>query len=277
MISYTHSVVRFSSFLLSTCAVLPGVLFAEVKTTKELVVAVRDGAEGSIIEIAAGTYELSAPLEPKVGMTLKGAGMDKTIITHTASWKPSTKTLPDPEMKTKGMDTRAYLIRLVDRAPDVTITGMTLRGPQMHGAIFGDRNENLHVHHVKVHDTMWSGIRAMIMRGMKVHDCEFIDAGGKWQRGGMPGVKGGVSGGAIFGIYVKECEIYNNRITRTKEGEQHNFFGVKIRGIKDSHIHHNTIGVNFTIELPFEGLENVEIDHNVLHGVVSIPKHKGGQ
>src|SRR6185295_4812589 len=82
-----------------------------VDSTAALVAAVRDGSEGATIQIAAGTYELDAPLEPKAGMTLKGAGMNKTIITHTAAWKPSTKTLPDPEMKTAGMDTQAYLIR----------------------------------------------------------------------------------------------------------------------------------------------------------------------
>src|SRR5689334_6671073 len=85
-----------------------------VDTTAALVAAVRNGAEGSTIEIAAGTYELEAPLEPKQGMTLKGAGMDKTILTNAAGWKPSTQTLPDPEMKTAGMDTNAYLVRLKD-------------------------------------------------------------------------------------------------------------------------------------------------------------------
>ena len=85
---------------------------AAIDTAAALVTAVRDGAEGATIEIAPGTFELEAPLELKAGMTLKGAGMDKTILTHTAAWKPSTKTLPDPEMTTKGMDTQAYLIRL---------------------------------------------------------------------------------------------------------------------------------------------------------------------
>ncbi|MBC8166394.1 MAG: hypothetical protein H7Y20_11045, partial [Bryobacteraceae bacterium] len=99
-----------------------------VKDTAGLVSAVRNGVEGAIIEIAAGTYELEAPLEPKTGMTLKGAGMDKTIITHVANWKPSTKTLPDPEMKTAGLDSHAYLIRLKDKAAKVTISDMTLRG-----------------------------------------------------------------------------------------------------------------------------------------------------
>ena len=73
-----------------------------VTNVAELVKAVRDGAEGETIDIAAGTYELAAALEPKSRMTLRGAGMEKTILTHTSGWKPSTKTLPDPEMTTKG-------------------------------------------------------------------------------------------------------------------------------------------------------------------------------
>src|SRR5689334_6402600 len=106
-----------------------------VDSAAALVAAVRDGAEGAVIQIAPGTYELEAPLEPKAGMTLKGAGMDKTILTHAAGWKPSTKTLPDPEMKTAGMDTRAFLIRLKDKAANITISDLTLRAPQLHGAI----------------------------------------------------------------------------------------------------------------------------------------------
>ena len=35
------------------------------------------------------------------------------------------------------MDTQAYLIRLKDKAAGVTISDLTLRGPQLHGAIFG--------------------------------------------------------------------------------------------------------------------------------------------
>ena len=93
-----------------------------IKNSAALVAAVRDGGESAIIEIAPGTFELEAPLEPKAGMTLKGAGWDKTILTHVGAWKPSTQTLPDPEMTTKNMDTRAYLIRLKDKAAGITIS-----------------------------------------------------------------------------------------------------------------------------------------------------------
>jgi Right handed beta helix region len=246
-----------------------------VANTAALVAAVRDGAEGATIEIAAGTFELEAPLEPKSGMTLKGAGMDKTILTHTANWKPSTKTLPDPEMKTKGMDTFAYLIRLKDKAANVTISDMTLRGPQLHGAIYGWENQNAHLHHLRIQDTLWAGIRTFGMKNAKIHDCEFIDAGGRWEKG-EPGLKGGITGGAIFAIWIADSEISHNRFERTQMGKADEFYGIKGRQGKRCRIHHNTIKVNFSIEFPFENDEDVEIDHNICLGTISIPKHAGG-
>ncbi len=253
-----------------------GAFAAKVGTTEELISAVRDGAEGTVIEIAPGTYRLAAPLEPKTGMTLQGAGMDETTITHVAAWKPAVESLPDPEMRVKGLDSRAYLIRLQDKAANVTISGLTLRGPQLHGAIFGFANENLHLHHLRIQDVLWSGVRTFSMRGANIHDCEFIDAGGRWQRGGVPGVKGGITGGGIFAIWMKDSEIAHNRFTRTQLEKQDEFYGVKVRQAKRCRVHHNTIEVNFSLEFPFENDEDVEIDHNILHGTVSLPKHAGG-
>jgi len=253
----------------------PALAYADgpVKTSAALVAAVRDGAEGDTIEIAAGTFELEAPLELKARMTLKGAGMDKTILTHVAAWQPSTKTLPDPEMTTKGMDTQAYLIRLKDKAAGITISDLTLHGPQLHGAIFGVGNHDLHLHHLRIKDTLWTGIRTFSMKRAKIHDCEFIDVGGRWRKGEQP-AKGGITGGAIFAIWMADCEIFNNRFLRTAKGRP--FFGIKVRQGKRSRIHHNTIEVNFSIELPFELDEDMEIDHNIFHGTVSIPKYAGG-
>jgi nitrous oxidase accessory protein len=112
-----------------------------------LVAAVRKEPAGSTITIAPGTCVLDAPLEPKAGMSLEGAGMDKTVITHIPNWQPSTEKLPDSEIDMKWIDTYAYLVRLQDKAADVTISNRALRDPQLHGAIFGARNENLHLHH----------------------------------------------------------------------------------------------------------------------------------
>ena len=246
-----------------------------VDSAAALVAAVRNGADGATISIAAGTFELEAPLKLKNGMTLKGAGIDKTIITHVGSWKPSTLTLPDPEMTTKGMDTQAYLIRLKDQAANITISDMTLRGPQLHGAIYGWENADAHLHHLRIQDTLWSGIRTFGMKGAKIHDCEFIDAGGRWKRG-EPGLNGGITGGAIFAIWMSDSEISHNSFVRTQTGKADEFYGIKGRQLKRCRIHHNTIKVDFSLEFPFENDEDVEIDHNICHGAISIPKHAGG-
>jgi len=246
-----------------------------VDTTAALVAAVRDGAEGATIEIAAGTYELEAPLEPKAGMTLKGAGMEKTILTQVSAWKPSTKSLPDPEMKTAGLDSRAYLVRLKEKAANITISDLTLRGPQIHGAIYGWENRGAHFHHLRIQDTLWSGIRTFLLAGAKIHDCEFVNAGGRWDRG-EPGHKGGITGGAIFSIWMADTEISHNRFLRTNSEPAREFYGIKGRQGKRCHIHHNTIEVGFSIEFPFEGDEDVEIDHNVCRYAISIPKYAGG-
>lgn len=250
-------------------------LAQDVDTTPKLVAAVRDGAAGAVIHVAAGTYELEAQLELKAGMTLKGAGIDKTILTHTVSWKPSTNTLPDPEMTMKGFDSMAYLLRLADKAEGITVSDLTLRGPQLHGAIFGRDNSNIRLHHLRIQDVLWSGIRTFSLTGSKIYDCEFIDAGGRWEKG-QPGLKGGITGGAIFPVWMADTEVFNNRFLRTQKGKADEFYGIKGRQGKRVRIHHNTIEVNFSIEFPFENDEDVEIDHNVLHGTVSIPKHAGG-
>lgn len=250
---------------------------APVTTTEALVAAVQNGAEGATIEIGAGTFELAAPLEPKAGMTLKGAGMDETILVPVESWVPSTDSLPDREVKMDGLDSHAYLIRLEDKAANITISDLTLRGPRVHGAIFGFKNDNLHLHHLRIQDVLYCGIRTFAMTNARVHDCEFIDAGGKWKRGGIPGTDGGISGGALFLTWATDSEIAHNRIRRTFTERERAHFGIKGRGGRRIHIHHNTIEVNFSIEFPFEGADSFNIEHNILKGVISIPKHSGGK
>ncbi len=267
-----RTVVLFFGFLAAPSFALAG---EPVTTADALVTAVRDGAEGEMIEIAPGTFELDASLELKAKMTLKGAGMDKTILTHTKGRKPSTKSLPDPEMKLDGLDTDAYLIRIKRDTAGVTISDMTLHGPQLHGAIFSWFHTGLHLHHLRIKETLWSGLRTFGMKKAKIHDCEFVDAGGRWDKG-LPGVKGGITGGGIFAIWMSECEIFDNRFVRTQKAREREFYGIKVRQGTRCHVHHNTIETNFSMEFPFENDEDNEIDHNICFGTVSIPKHAGG-
>jgi nitrous oxidase accessory protein len=246
-----------------------------ITTSAALVAAVRDGAEGATITLAAGTFEIDATLELKAGMTLTGAGMDKTIITGTAGWKPATKSLPDPEMKLDGLDTNAYLIRLQRDKKGASVSHLTLLGPQLHGGIFSWFHTEVKLHHLRIKDTLWSGVRTFGMKDSTIIDCEFIDAGGRWERG-QPGTKGGITGGGIFAIWMADTEIAHNRFLRTQQAPQDEFYGIKVRQAKRCKVHHNTIETNFSMEFPFENDEDNEIAHNICHGTISLPKHAGG-
>ena len=249
---------------------------APVKTTAALLKAVAEAQPGAVIEIAQGKFELSAPLEVKAGLTLKGAGAGKTIITHTADWKANPETLPDPETDFRKFDKSGYLMVLEEKASGITISDMTLTGPGMHGGIFGSwENSKLHLHNLRFEDFMFAGFRSYTTSGAKIHDCVFVDAGQRWENG-KPGVKGGITGGGIFVVWIKDSEIYNNRFLRTKTEPNLEFYGIKGRQGKGVRIHHNTIETNFSIEFAHENDEDVEIDHNILLGCVSIPKGGGG-
>ncbi len=265
------------TFTLLVFAIVPVLAcFADpVSDTASLEAVVRDGDEGATIDVGAGIFKLSATLELKAGMTLKGAGIDKTIITHATDWKPSTKSLPDPEMTFDGLDTDAYLVRLKRDTAGITISDMTFRGPQIHGAIFAWFHKNLHLHDVRIENTLWSGLRTFGMQHAKIHDCEFIDAGGRWDNGN-PGVNGGNTGGGIFAVWMSDTEVYNNRFVRKKTGPAEEFYGIKVRQGTRCHLHHNTIETNFSMEFPFENDEDNEIDHNMCQGTISIPKYAGG-
>lgn len=246
-----------------------------VTTVEALVAAVRDAKEGDTVELAEGTFELDRTLELPGKLTLKGAGIDKTTVTHTKGWKPAVATLPDPEMRLEGLDTDAYLIRVKRDTAGVTISDLTLHGPQAHGAIFAWFHTGLHLHHLRVKETLWSGVRTFGMTKAKIHDCEFVDAGGRWDNG-KPGVKGGITGGGIFAIWMSKSEVSDNRFTRTRKEPEREYYGIKVRQATECRFHHNSIEANFSMEFPFENDADNEIDHNVCHGTISIPKHAGG-
>ncbi|MEQ8784819.1 MAG: right-handed parallel beta-helix repeat-containing protein [Pirellulaceae bacterium] len=230
----------------------------EISTVDALVKAINEGRPGDTVRIAAGRFELNAPLAPKQKMTIEGAGPGKTILTAADSWNPGVAGLPDSE------NPAAYLFSF-HKTGGVTISGMTLTGPKLHGAIYCDGCEDLELFNLRVESFLWSGVRTYRMSGFKVHDNEFVDAGGKVKH----------TGGALYMHYSTDSEFWNNRITKT-DGRSNNFFGFKGRKGTRCRFHHNTVDVNFSLEFPFENDSEVEIDHNAFAGVVSIPKYAGG-
>ncbi len=242
---------------------------AQVTTTTDLVNAVNNGAPGATVTIAAGTFELTAPLTPPPNMTIVGAGQGQTIIRNAASWQVGTIGLPDNAVDHTSVDRNAYLIDLGTGTNGITISHLTLSGPELHGAIYGNNSDDIELSHITFDDFLWSSVRIFRMNNGLIHDNTFIDAGGR------SNVTSGQTGGAIFITFTNDSEIWNNRFEKTPD-HPGNFFGIKGRKATNVRMHHNTIGVSFSIEFPFENDFGVEIGHNWLAGVISIPKFAGG-
>ena len=231
---------------------------AQITNVKDLVKAVNNGSPGDTVTIGAGVFRLAAPLVPKKNMIIKGAGVEKTIIMAAESWQPDLSGLPKKE------NPDSYLFHF-DKTTGVKISRMTLTGPKLSGAIYCDNSDGLELSHLQFKSFKWSGIRTWRMDNFRVHDNEFIDAGGKIR----------FNGGALRMEFTRDSEFWNNRITKTKD-HPNNYFGFVGRQCRNCRFHHNTVEVNFSLECAFYHDHNVEIDHNMFTGVISVPRFGGG-
>ncbi len=249
---------------------------ANVSNVTQLVSAINDGSAGDTINIAAGTYLLTASLRPKANMTILGAGIGNTILRPAGSWTPGAAAKIDPT-NWGDVNTSAYMFYLGNNngINNVTISGLTINGlKQLHGAVCGNTINNLTVANVYFHDFTFCGIRVVGGSQLVVRDCEFIN---------MAVSDMDPEAGAVVFAWLSNSEFYNNQFYFATHGVYYgtgvnagNFYGFKGRQLVNSRIHHNTIMVNFSIELPFDDNSDVEIDHNYLAGWISIPKYAGG-
>ncbi|GAB6164298.1 hypothetical protein JCM19992_02980 [Thermostilla marina] len=252
--------IAASTALILTGLFLPKAIAAvhDVRTFDELLAAVQVANPGDEVVLAPGEFRFAQPIYLKSNLTIRGAGVGKTIVVADPGWKVSTDSLPRED------DPSAYLFSM-EKVRGIKIAGMTLRGPNVHGAIFANAVEDLEICDLHVESFLWSGIRTWRMKNYRVHDCTFVDAGGKF---------GSTTGGALFMHWSADSEFWNNRMTRSEGAAP--FYGIKGYGGKHCRLHHNTIHVDFAVEFPHDNNAYMEIDHNVLHGCVSIPKHAGG-
>ena len=220
---------------------------------------VNDGNEGDTVFVGRGIFELEEPLKPKPGMSIIGAGNQKTIITAVSSWKPSIQNLPKTE------NPKAYLFDL-NKVTDINISNLKLTGGNLHGAIYANNVDRLELNNLQLENFLWSSIRTFSVNNFKVHDNVFVNAGGKhlW------------TGGAIYMDWTRNSEFWNNKIYSSADYEN-KFYGFKGRQGENLRFHHNDVGVNFSFEFPFENDRGIEIDHNKFAGLISIPKYEGGQ
>lgn len=177
-----------NSFLVAALPILltlPG--YSAIATVAELVEALASTQDGVELQLAAGTFLLSEPLTIPPGITLRGAGIGKTILTNAPHWQANCSTLPDPEINHKKFDKTGYLLRLQDKASGITVSDLTLTGPRLHGALYGWGNAGLHLHHLHFEDFLSSGIRTYSTTGALIEHCVFVDTGQRWQKG-KPGL-----------------------------------------------------------------------------------------
>ena len=224
----------------------------------------------STIYIPNGVFELGKTLEVNgPDIAFEGAGKGLTLLKNADVFQIGTEGLPDLGTEISSVNQDAYLFDLDQNAVNVSFTNMTLTGAEVHGAILGFKANSLEISDVEFNNFLWSSVRLFNSSDAKIYDNVFIDAGGRAQG------TSGITGGSIYATYLRESEIYNNDFSISKE-HVGNVFGIKGRQFTNTRIHHNTINMNFAIELPFENDQFVEIDHNFLGGLVSIPKHAGG-
>jgi nitrous oxidase accessory protein len=222
------------------------------------------------IYIPEGVFDLARTLKVDASdITFEGTGTGLTILQNSDTFNVGTEGLPDGDVVIGDINRDAYLFALDEDTDSVAFTNMTLTGPEVHGAVFAVLADNLEISEVQFKNFGWSAVRLFAVSNAKIHDNVFIDAGGQAQ-----GTEG-TTGGSVFASYLSNSEIYNNDISRSGKREG-NVYGIKGREFRDTRIYNNTIDTNFAIELPFESDRLVEIDHNFLNGVVSIPKFAGG-
>ncbi|MEM9808068.1 MAG: right-handed parallel beta-helix repeat-containing protein [Cyanobacteria bacterium P01_D01_bin.56] len=221
----------------------------------------------SMIYLPPGTYDLAETVKVNTDdIIFKGGGKSRTTIK--SQFKVGFTGVPDGENEIGAANRNAYLFDLGQQADNISFRGMALTGPEIHGAIFGNRTNGLTIHNMEFNGFLWSAVRLFSASNANIYNNRFVDAGGE--------TDDGVTGGSIFATYLKDSEISHNHIAKSGERDS-NVYGIKGRQFENTRIHHNTIRTNFAIELPFEHDSFVEIDHNFLDGVISVPKFAGGK
>ncbi|MEM1242941.1 MAG: right-handed parallel beta-helix repeat-containing protein [Cyanobacteria bacterium P01_H01_bin.26] len=227
--------------------------------------------ERSTIYIPVGVFDLAKTINvDTANVTFQGAGVGQTVLQNANTFKVGTAGLPDGETTVDSSGRSAYLFNLQQSADNVAFMDMTLRGPEIHGGIFGEQTDRLVIRDMEFNNFLWSAVRLLSVSNARIHSNVFVDAGGQAEG------DSGVTGGSIFASYLNNSEIYNNRISESK-GRDREVYGIKGRKFENTRIYKNTIRTNFAIELPFEHDSFVEIDHNYLSGAISVPKAAGGK
>ena len=166
----------------------------------------RSQSQATTIYIPEGVFDLAKTIRvTTANVTFQGANQERTVLRPSRSFKVGTQRLPDGETVFEEINQNAYLFAVKDDANNTTFESMTMRGANIHGAIFSGRNNGLNVNGLELNNFLWSSIRLFEVRNAKIYNNVLIDAGGQSEG------NSGITGGAIFATYLKNSEIYKDR------------------------------------------------------------------
>lgn len=220
------------------------------------------------IQLAPGIYTATKTAYPKNGVTIVGSsstGRKASLVLASKDWKIGEAPCKDYSMWTP---VEEYLIAL-PKSQNVTLRNFALKSHPEHrisGAFHCQHLQNVTFENLRIEEFRWAGIHIEYGQEIEVAHCHIQNASTDRCRH---------QGGLIRTRWIKNSRIHHNTIIGSKSGEKGKGggYGYKGGGHENVRIDHNVIDVGyFSIESAHENEYGVQIDHNELHGCVSIPK-----
>lgn len=159
------------------------------------------------------------------------------------------------------------IIVIRKRAENVKLWGIQIESPEdrrLTGGLTMDACSNVKIDTCRFRDFRWFGVRAVVCKNIEIARSSFRHCST---------VKCKHRLGNISTNWLAESAIHHCRITPLPNGGG---YGYKGGGHTNVRFHDNTVEpCYFAIESPHENEYGFVIDHNELHGAISVPK--GGQ
>ncbi len=217
------------------------------------------------IELAAGTFTATRTARPHSGVTIQGAGSDKTKLIAASDWKLRPEIGPEDD---EGQNQEEYLIA-IRPGEKITVRALELCSPTDHritGGLFCRDGQQIVLEDLLVKDFRWNGLRVEFSQQVTIRRCVIQDCSSIKRQGS--------EGGHLRTRWIADSRIHNNRI----ESSDGSGYGYKAGGHERVRIDHNFIDTGyFAIESAHESEIGVEIDHNYLTRCISIPKPGQGE
>ena len=231
-----------------------------------------------VIRLAAGLYVAEERALPPVGVTIEGAGADRTEIRAAETWALTPGLRPTGNNDYEAGD---YLVAFESfrdrdgRGGPLTIRGIRFTSPTsrlLDGAILLGTVHDVVLEDLEVEDFAWAGINLVACERVAIRRCTLRNASR---------VREGERSGSLRFYVLRDSEITDSRfVTSARQDDGKPAVDVKGFYPTDVRIHGCDFRTpdlwNFDIEVPFSESYGVEIYENEFDGVISIPR-AGGQ